>query len=217
MLLPRALHGTAVYAAQYSHIPLARKPSHLANPASICCTASASSSNTATTTPSTPAPPTIRAIVTDVDGTLLNSSQQLTQRTVDALNAAVDSGIQLVLATGKARGPWLQDVAPRLQLHGPTVFLQGVLLHKVLDATDTPHTQKQTNKCSNKQPLMLHTGLLIYGNDGSVLHSRALPADVCHAALEFAAAQQLIVTVYSDDRIVCDATNDQTDRLLFYR
>ena len=90
------------------------------------CRASTSAETPTTAEPCpTPAPPPIRAIITDVDGTLLNSAQQLTQRTVHTLNAAVDAGVPVVLATGKARGPWLQDVEPHLRLHFPTVFLQG--------------------------------------------------------------------------------------------
>lgn len=133
--------------------------------------------------PKPAAPPAIRAIITDVDGTLLNPAQQLTQRTVHTLNAAVDAGVPVVLATGKARGPWVQDVA-QLQLQFPTVFLQG---------------------------------LLIYAPDGTLMHSHALEPDVCRKALAFAEEYSLTVTVYSDDRILCAACDQHTDRLLFYR
>ncbi len=125
---------------------------HLAPP----ITASASSTAPSPSTTTTPPNP-IRAIVTDVDGTLLNSSQRLTQRTVNALNAAVDGGVQLVLATGKARGPWLQDVAPRLQLHGPTVFLQGrffFVFFVVLCA------RLRLGRCAERQGFVLHAMFL---------------------------------------------------------
>lgn len=36
--------------------------------------------------------------------------------------------MQLIVATGKARGPWLPDVMPRLGLQLPGVFLQGLLI-----------------------------------------------------------------------------------------
>jgi predicted mannosyl-3-phosphoglycerate phosphatase (HAD superfamily) len=46
--------------------------------------------------------------VLDVDGTLLNSAQQLTLRTEEAIRAARDVGVPMVVATGKVTlGSWL--------------------------------------------------------------------------------------------------------------
>jgi hypothetical protein len=39
------------------------------------------------------------------------------------------SPLQLVVATGKARGPWVSEVLPRLELSMPGVFLQGLLVY----------------------------------------------------------------------------------------
>lgn len=36
--------------------------------------------------------------------------------------------LQLIVATGKARGPWVPDVLPRLGSSLPGVFLQGLLI-----------------------------------------------------------------------------------------
>jgi hypothetical protein len=36
--------------------------------------------------------------------------------------------LQLIVATGKARGPWVPEVLPRLGLTLPGVFLQGLLI-----------------------------------------------------------------------------------------
>jgi len=36
--------------------------------------------------------------------------------------------LQLIVATGKARGPWVPDVLPRLGTTLPGVFLQGLLI-----------------------------------------------------------------------------------------
>lgn len=102
------------------------------NTAGICCCASAQSN-----------PPAIRAIVTDVDGTLLNHAQQLTRHTADTLNAAVEAGVPVVLATGKAKGPWLKDVAPLLRLQHPTVFLQGLMIYAPDGSLMHSHTLEQ--------------------------------------------------------------------------
>lgn len=43
----------------------------------------------------------IKMIVTDMDGTLLNRDKGLTKETVEALNKAIASGVQFVVATGR--------------------------------------------------------------------------------------------------------------------
>jgi len=68
---------------------------------------------------------TIQLIALDLDGTLLNSQHELTERTEKALKAAMEKGIQIVLATGKTRGSALSLIA-RLGLTSPGIYLQGL-------------------------------------------------------------------------------------------
>ncbi|CAL5223726.1 g6283 [Coccomyxa viridis] len=71
----------------------------------------------------------IKLIATDVDGTLLNSKQELTPAVEQAIKKAADLGVPLVVATGKAPGcAWTADVLPRLGPPGPGVFMQGNLV-----------------------------------------------------------------------------------------
>lgn len=72
----------------------------------------------------TPTQP-IRMVAIDVDGTLLNSQHQLSQRNEAALKAAIAQGVEIVLATGKTRnaGLWLID---KLGLKSPGIYLQGL-------------------------------------------------------------------------------------------
>jgi Cof subfamily protein (haloacid dehalogenase superfamily) len=70
----------------------------------------------------------ISIIASDVDGTLLNSQQQLTEGVERAVRSAAEAGVPLIVATGKARGPWVPEVLPRLGLELPGVFLQGLLI-----------------------------------------------------------------------------------------
>ncbi|CAI7886148.1 unnamed protein product [Closterium sp. NIES-53] len=42
---------------------------------------------------------------------------------------AQEQGIQVVLATGKARGPWFPEIKERLKLETPGVFLQGLMVY----------------------------------------------------------------------------------------
>ena len=68
----------------------------------------------------------VKLIVTDVDGTLLNSNQELTLRVEAALARAAAAGVPTVLATGKSRGPWADAVLGKLAgAPMPGVFVQG--------------------------------------------------------------------------------------------
>ena len=67
----------------------------------------------------------IDLIFTDVDGTLLNSNQELTKKVELSVAAA---GVPLVVATGKALGPWTDRILPRLDTRMPQIFIQGLLV-----------------------------------------------------------------------------------------
>lgn len=69
----------------------------------------------------------IKLIVTDVDGTLLNSQHQLTERTEKALKAAIEQGVLVALATGKTRSS-ANDLIKRLGLKTPSIFVQGLVI-----------------------------------------------------------------------------------------
>jgi Cof subfamily protein (haloacid dehalogenase superfamily) len=70
----------------------------------------------------------IDLIFTDVDGTLLNSKQELTSKVELAISAAAAAGVPLVVATGKALGPWTDRILPRLDTRMPQIFIQGLLV-----------------------------------------------------------------------------------------
>ena len=80
-----------------------------------------------------PARPPIRAIVTDIDGTLFpfGTNPTLSQRNADALNAALDAGVHVSLATGRIPGPWCERISGPVPRVGASVFSNGAL---VLDA-----------------------------------------------------------------------------------
>jgi HAD superfamily hydrolase (TIGR01484 family) len=70
----------------------------------------------------------IKLIVLDIDGTLLNNAHELTPRTETALKAAMEKGIQIVLATGKTVAS-ARDLVKRLNLTTPGVYVQGTSVH----------------------------------------------------------------------------------------
>ncbi|MAS35724.1 MAG: hypothetical protein CL610_17070 [Anaerolineaceae bacterium] len=71
---------------------------------------------------------TIKLIVVDLDGTLLNAEHEITERTQDAIKAAQAQGVKVVLATGKTRGSALK-VIDQLGLDTPGIYVQGLVVH----------------------------------------------------------------------------------------
>lgn len=70
----------------------------------------------------------IKLIVVDLDGTLLNSQHQLTERTEKTLKAAMAQGIQVVLATGKTYIAG-KGINQQLNLSTPGIYLQGLAIY----------------------------------------------------------------------------------------
>lgn len=70
----------------------------------------------------------IKLIALDLDGTLLNSQHQITERARKAINAAQALGVRVLLATGKTYYSARQLVS-ELKLTTPSVFVQGTLIY----------------------------------------------------------------------------------------
>lgn len=90
---------------------------------------------------------TIRLVVTDVDGTLLDPAHKLTRRTERALKAVIAQGIDVVLATGKTRNaaPYIWE---RLGVTTYGIFLQGMATYDpsgqiIHQKTLDPHIVRQ--------------------------------------------------------------------------
>jgi hydroxymethylpyrimidine pyrophosphatase-like HAD family hydrolase len=65
----------------------------------------------------------IKLIVVDLDGTLLNDQNAMSERNEKALKAAMDKGVLVMLATGKTR-PSAVDIVERLNLTTPGIYVQ---------------------------------------------------------------------------------------------
>lgn len=74
----------------------------------------------------------IRLLAIDIDGTLVNSRDELTDVTRNALIRAADAGIKLVLATGRRYRRALPLVEP-LGINAPVVTASGALIKRPLD------------------------------------------------------------------------------------
>jgi len=67
-------------------------------------------------------------IASDVDGTLLGPSEELSERTIATVRRAIDEGIPFVLATGRPPR-WLSPVAAPMSLTGYAVCANGAVLY----------------------------------------------------------------------------------------
>ena len=68
-------------------------------------------------------------IVSDIDGTLLNSQQCLSQKNLNSILASKDLlGVDFMVATGKAIGRWTAEILPPLQSRMPEIFIQGLYI-----------------------------------------------------------------------------------------
>ena len=67
-------------------------------------------------------------IASDVDGTLLNDEEQISPRTRAAVHAAVDQGVQFVLATGRPPR-WIKPVVDALGLAPMAVCANGAVIY----------------------------------------------------------------------------------------
>ncbi|MFE2282705.1 Cof-type HAD-IIB family hydrolase [Streptomyces sp. NPDC059443] len=77
--------------------------------------------------------PTPRLIATDLDGTLLRDDKSVSQRTVDALAAAEEAGIEVFFVTGRP-ARWMGVVSDHVHGHGLAICANGaavVDLHAV--------------------------------------------------------------------------------------
>ena len=74
------------------------------------------------------ASPAYQLIVTDLDGTLLDSHGSITQPVADAIREATDSGIEVIVASGRNR-PAVEPVLHKLGLNTPHIGTGGAYLY----------------------------------------------------------------------------------------
>lgn len=89
----------------------------------------------------------IKLIAVDLDGTLLNTKQQLTERTEKAVKAAIAQGVQVVLATGKTRHS-AEALIKQLGITAPGIFMQGVVI--IYPDGSIRHEQKLDNAVARR-------------------------------------------------------------------
>jgi hydroxymethylpyrimidine pyrophosphatase-like HAD family hydrolase len=138
-----------------------------------------------------------------VDGTLLDPSQNLSPRVEAAVQRSLAAGVPLIVATGKARGPWADAVLPRL-----------------MSAAASASSSSSSSSYAPPPPPMpgvFLQGLLVADAQGRTLWSRSLEEEAVLAAIRLADRLGATLTCYCGDRIVAESLDEHTDRLLFYK
>jgi Cof subfamily protein (haloacid dehalogenase superfamily) len=98
-----------------------------------------------------------RLLALDIDGTLVNSRDELTAATRSAIHQAYDAGIRVVLATGRRYSRTLHFVEP-LKLDVPLITASGALIKDPLD--------HRTLFCAEFAPGVLQGALDLIGAGG---------------------------------------------------
>jgi Cof subfamily protein (haloacid dehalogenase superfamily) len=115
----------------------------------------------------------IKLIAIDLDGTLLNSERRLTANSIQAVRDAVESGVHVCLASGRAVSTMF-PYADQLGLRGPIVSCNGAYVLG-LDREEIGHSSLPTGACAKVLDyagrLSLHTNLytraeVFFSHDG---------------------------------------------------
>ena len=70
----------------------------------------------------------IKLVAIDLDGTLLNSRHELSDRNRSAIKSALQLGVEVVIATGKTRHA-AEDLIDSLGINSPGIYMQGLITY----------------------------------------------------------------------------------------
>lgn len=131
----------------------------------------------------------IKLLCLDMDGTLLDSKSQVLPSSVEALRMATDRGVQVILATGKARPAAIKA-------------LDNVgLSEDIIVGTKTPGIFLQ--------------GLQVYGRNGCALGGGALDMSIVKNVLSYAVENDVSVTCFLGDECVTPKITKELEELHF--
>lgn len=96
----------------------------------------------------------MRLLASDIDGTLLPRLGPISDRTVAALRAAEESGVHVVLATGRPPR-WMTEIAARTRIAGHAVLANGAVVVDLQRVGDTDHGVVRTRTIAVADALQL--------------------------------------------------------------
>ena len=130
----------------------------------------------------------IKLVCLDMDGTLLDSTSSVLESSVEALTLAMERGVRVMLATGKARPA-------------------------AMAAIDTVARLKGSGLVGLASPGIFLQGLQVYGRGGAALQSGCLDMDVARRVLEFAREHGVAVTCFLGDECVAPRITPELEEL----
>lgn len=129
-----------------------------------------------------------KVLFCDMDGTLLNTKSKITQKTADALRAAMDAGVTAIIATGKTRPAAMAALRP-VGLAGA-----GGLL-------------------SESTPGVFLQGLQVFGRKGEIIQNITLDLGVVAETFKFSVEHQVPLVGFTGDRCVTLFSHPLIDEL----
>lgn len=129
-----------------------------------------------------------RILFCDMDGTLLNTKSFVTRTTADALRAAMEAGVTVVIATGKTRPAAMAALAP--------VGLAG-----------------EGGVLSESTPGVFLQGLQVFGKNGKPIQNITLDSTVVAETFQFSVEHNVPLVGFTGDRCVTLFSHPLIDEL----
>jgi len=130
----------------------------------------------------------VKVVCVDMDGTLLDSSSSVLPSSVDAIRMAMDRGVKVILATGKAR-PAAVKAMEKVGLAG-----DGLVV-------------------GQKTPGIFLQGLQVYGHGGRALQGVSLDKDIAERVLMYAYENDISITCFLGDECVTPKMTKELEEL----
>lgn len=137
--------------------------------------------------------PKFKTILSDIDGTLLDSNHAMADTTVNAIHNVMQSGFNFFPCTGRSRESMAAAVGP--------AFLR--LFHPSGDPSKIPGVYQQ--------------GLQVYDTTGALIHERLLPAETIQIVEQFCAEQETSLIAYCGSQIFTVTQTVQTRGIVEYK
>jgi Cof subfamily protein (haloacid dehalogenase superfamily) len=128
----------------------------------------------------------ISCILSDVDGTLLSSDHKIGRKTLDTIREAISMGYKFFPCTGRTRLSMAQAAPELIDIFGG-------------DITKTPGVYQQ--------------GLMVYGEDGSLIYEKLLDESITERVVDFCERYNLAVAAYCGERIFSKRICSQIESL----
>lgn len=130
-------------------------------------------------------------VLTDVDGTLLTSTGQITEITMEAIRNCQAVGVPIIPCTGRTRRAMAMSTGPEF------ISIYGGDVSKIAG--------------------VYQQGLMVYGLDGQLIYEEFIDENAALLAMCLAKQKGISVLAFCGDLILCESRNVYTDSILAYK